>query len=228
MSKKLLFRYLISISFCLFASVNVPAQTHWFFVALTGSGNTIYIDKNFTKRRDGITQVWQKSVSADDNYTISLTEWNCAQKSFRFVQSAVYENNVIVDRSNRKTTWRYFVPDSTGMLLYSNICPQQRTGKDDAGAVKNENEQGISAAQIIVKKTALMSRADAGSRMIRRVALGERFVLTGEEPTGGWYRVLDRKTNKLGWLDGDDFKSVEVEKQTNKKIRVRNKKRSRK
>lgn len=227
MSKKLLFRYLISISFCLFASVNVPAQTDWFFVALTGSGNTIYIDKNFTKRRGGITQVWQKSVSADDNYTISLTEWNCAQKSFRFVQSAVYENDVIVDRSSRKTTWRYFVPDSTGMILYSNICPQQLNKKAKAvGAVKSE--QGISAAQVIVEQTALMSRADAGSRIIRRVALGERFVLTGEEPTGGWYRVLDRKTNKLGWLDANHFKIVEGEKRTIKKIGVKNKKRSRK
>lgn len=112
-------------SFCLCAFINIPAQTDWFFVALTSSGSTIYIDKNFMKRRDGITQVWQKSISPDDNYTISLTEWNCAQKNFRFIQTAFYENDVIVDRSDEKTTWRRFVLDSTGMLLYANICPQK-------------------------------------------------------------------------------------------------------
>ena len=125
MNRKILFRGLSAISFCLCAFINVPAQTEWFFVALTGNGNVIYIDKDFTRLRGGITRVWQKSAASDNSYTISLTEWKCREKSFRFVQTAVYENDVIVDRSDDKTNWRYFVPDSTGMLLYSNICPQK-------------------------------------------------------------------------------------------------------
>lgn len=218
MNRQIIFRCLSSTAFCLIAFIKVPAQTDWFFIDLTGGGTVVYIDKKFMQVRGGITRVWQKSVSADDSYTISLMEWNCAEKKFRVAQSVVYENNLIVAQSDKKSSWRYFVPDSIEMLLYSNICPRKQTEKtDDAEAVESETEREISAAQIIVKKAASMSRADAGSRIMRRVAQGEKSVLTGEKPTGVWYRVLDRKTKKLGWLNGNHFKIVESEKQPKKR-----------
>lgn len=189
MNEKILFRCLISISFCLFAFVNAPAQTDWFFVALTNGGDIIYIDKSFTRRRNGITQVWQKSASSDDSYTISLMEWNCAEKSFQFVLSAVYEHDVIVDRSDKKTNWRYFVPDSTGMFSYSNICSRKSKreveANNDSHPADKENDKH-SFLQIIAKKSTLMSEADSHSKIIRTVERGERFTMTGDEPIGAY------------------------------------------
>ncbi len=220
MNRKLLFWCLISISFCLLAFVNVSAQTDWFFVALTSSGDVVYIDKNFTRRRSGITRVWQQTVTSDDNYTISLTEWNCAEKSFRFVQSAVYENNVIVDQSDKKTNWRHFVPDSTGMLLYSNICspkPKREIQTTDNLYPVNKENGKKSFLQITAKKSALMNEADFDSRIIRKVWRGERFALTGDEPIGAYYRVRDPKTGLQGWLNANHCKIVKEVKPPKKR-----------
>ena len=190
--------------------MKTSAQTEWTFVALTGSGSIIYIDYNFTKVRGGITQVWQKTILEDGTYTIGLSEWNCSKKSFRMGRSALYGENGLIERDDKVTPWRVFLPDSTGMLLYANICQngQLQPEKSDE---QNNAKSNSSFAQII-KKSNLMTEANPRSEIIRKVTVGEKLVLVSEESTGVWYRVLDLKTNSEGWLNGNHFKIVKARK----------------
>ena len=192
-------------------TANVAAQPDWFFVALTSSGDVIAIDKNFTRSATGVTRVWQKTVMLNDTYTISLWEWRCAKKSFRTIQTALYDGDGIIERDDERTPWRYFVPDSTGMLLYLNICGEgDRKGSPSNG--KNGDATSPLFAQIIVKQADLMSEADGKSETVRRVRLNEKLTLLSRESVGVWYRVADPKTNSQGWLHGNNFRIVEAKK----------------
>jgi hypothetical protein len=220
MNIKIKFRWLHLIDICLLLLINftsISAQTDWFFVALTSSGNTVFIDKNFTRSSNGIIKVWQKTVSLDETYIIALGEWNCAKKSFRYIQSIIYDSNgVASDRSNNASEWRLAIPDSTGMLLYLNICKDNQNVSSD----KQKIEKPVSSfAQIIVRKANLMSEADSNSKIIRRLALGEKLVLIDEKSSGVWYRVLDAKTNSQGWLNGNNFKIIKANSSSKKSKR---------
>jgi len=210
---------LIGICLLFFISfTNVGAQTDWFFVALTSSGNTIFIDKKFTRTSNGIIKVWQKNVSPDDSYIIALGEWNCAKKSFRLVQSIMYDiNGVASDRSDKPSQWRIVIPDSTGMLLYLNICEDKQNANSDKQKIENSDS---SFAQVIVKKAALRSEASLNSKVIRRLALGEKFVLIGKK-SGVWYEVYDSKTSSKGYLNGNDFKIIKAKSPSKKANPVR-------
>lgn len=204
--------YLIGICFSLLInSINVSAQTDWSFVALTSGGNTVFIDKNFTRASNGIIRVWQKNVSPDNSYFIGLGEWNCLKKSFRIVQSIMYDNTGIAsDRNSEPSQWRIVIPDSTGMLLYLNICEENQD--IDVNEQENRNSKS-SIAQIIVKKTNLMSKANSNSKIIRQLVLGEKLVLTGKK-LGTWHQVFDSKSNSQGFLNRKNFKVVKTNKST--------------
>lgn len=211
MMRKIHSRCLHSLFICAFLLLNftnISAQTDWFFVALTTPGDVIFIDTNFTRSKSGITRVWQKTVSPDESYRIALGEWNCSEKKSRYVQSVMYNGNgIVIARSSRPSEWRYFTPDSTGMLLYSNICEDNQNTDPEERKNKDKN---YSVAQVIVKKANLMSKANSNSKILRKVSLGEKLVLISEKPTGAWYRVLDPKTNSEVWLNGNKFKIVKI------------------
>ena len=75
----------------------------------------------------------------------------------------------------------------------------------------------------ITKKPNLMSEAEPKSKVIRKVAVGEKLVLVSEESTGVWYRVIDPKTNSEGWLNGNHFKIIKAKK-TAKKVKTNRRK----
>ena len=213
MNTKITFHWLSLIAICLFLSINATAQTDWTFVALTSSGYIVSIDKNFIRSPSGITRVWQKLVSPDETYRITLTEWQCSKKRFRYMQEAVYDANGIVSRSDKKSVWRTFVPDSTGMLLYLNIC---EVSQNESSGKQNIEKSDASFAQIIVRKANLMSEASSQSEIIGEVFLGEKLILVSEESVGVWYPVIDPKTKSQAWLNGNHFKIVKIRKPAKK------------
>jgi hypothetical protein len=213
MNTKITFYWLSLIAICLFLSINVAAQTDWTFVALTSSRDIVSIDKNFIRSSNGITRVWEKVVSTDETYRINLMEWECSKKRFRFVQEAVYDASGIVSRSDKKSVWRTFVPDSTGMLLYLNICEDSQ---NESSGKQNIEKSDSSFAQIIVRKANLMSEANSESEIIGEAFLGEKLILVSEESVGAWYPVIDPKTKSQAWLNGNHFKIVKVRKPAKK------------
>ena len=141
---------------------------------------------------------------------------NCAKKSFRLVQSIMYDiNGVASDRSDKPSQWRIVIPDSTGMLLYLNICEDNQNANSDKQKIETF---GSSFAQVI-RKANLMSEARLNSKVIRRLALGEKLMLTGKK-FGVWYEVHDSKTAK-GYLNGNDFKIVKAKSPSKKINRAR-------
>jgi hypothetical protein len=213
MNTKITFHWLSLVSICLFLSINAAGQTDWTFVALTSSRDIVSIDKNFIRSPNGITRVWEKVVSSDDTYRINLMEWECSKKRFRFVQEAVYDANGIISRSDKKSVWRTFVPDSTGMLLYLNIC---EVSQNESSGKQNIEKSDSSFAQITVRKANLMSEASSQSDIIGEVFLGEKLILVSEESVGVWYPVINPRTKSQAWLNGNHFKIVKVGKPAKK------------
>ena len=64
-----------------------------------------------------------------------------------------------------------------------------------------------------------MREGDSASEVIRQVARGERFALTGDEPSGAYYRVRDRKTGSYGWLNANHCRLIKSAKPSKKRSR---------
>lgn len=73
---------------------------------------------------------------------------------------------------------------------------------------KNQTKQNKPTAEIITENANLRESSNASSEVIREVAFGERFFLSDSQPVGAWYKVVDVKTRKEGWLHGNTFKIV--------------------
>lgn len=224
---KIYFPFLILICLIHLASFRIYAQTDWFFTAINGSGDLHYIDKDFTNLPKGIIQVWEKVILANEDYTISLQEWDCSKKTFRVMQTSRYAQNRLVESINRPTDWRRFVPDSIGMLIYINVCEVDKNGKLKTNKYDDKTEKIdrtlYSFAQIIIEDANLMSEADSKSNPVRRLTLGERLALLSDEPDGIWYKVLDIQTGEEGWLNGFDMKIITPDKSVKKKTAAKNK-----
>ena len=192
--------------------VNVPAQTDWFFVALNSDGTRIFIDRDFMRQPNGLMRVWQKGLSPDGTMLVSLMEWNCPQKKFRFLRLLLYApDGSIMNKTDQPQPWQTFIPDSTGMFLYRNIC--------DASLGVNSNTYPVTKpaalfARIIVRQASLRRDADAASEVIRKFSFGEKLILLDGSPVKGWYQAADIKNNVRGWISGNDFKIIKVKKPT--------------
>ena len=139
----------------------------------------------------------------------------------RIIEGAYYENNVLIELSNKPTTWGYAIPDTTGMFVYASVCKNKR--ENDPAEVKKENLI-LAFAQIIVGEAHLMETANANGRMFRKIAIREKLLLISEKSVGGWYQVFDARTKSSGWLHGNNFKIVKAKKppaSAKKKIRRR-------
>jgi Bacterial SH3 domain len=202
-------RLLILISFFLFFSIRLEAQTKWSLINVTGTDlSTWFIDKDVKKKPYGIIAVWEKVIYQNQSYSIALNEWNCSDKMRRLMELSNYnEAGDFLSGSSTPSPWKYVVPDSVEAGIYSIVC-----GNSNKNRFRNleKSNANSSFAKIIVKKGNLRSEPNANSEVIREVGLGEKLVLVTEDSVGVWYKVLDLKTNSQGWLHGNNFKIIKA------------------
>ena len=209
MNTKIISRFL-TVTFVFFAfSTFTAAQTRWSFVGIDTDYDVWFVDKAVIKKKSGIIAAWMKVIHRDRSYKLILNEWKCSEKLKRFVHGQKYDSTGgYIDRIIVTLPWRDVVPDSVEAKTYNMIC---KDSIKPAGTTRNdEPNRASSFAQITVRNAALMSEADPGSEIIRKVNLGEKLTIVSEESTGVWYRVLDPKTNSEGWLNGYHFKIVKA------------------
>ena len=86
----------------------------------------VWVRWNFTEKgvMDMVRSVGKKLEKLE--YSISLNEINCAEKTSRFLSSVYYDNNgkMIYTLSSSKfpTEWLFIVPESNADNLYKKIC----------------------------------------------------------------------------------------------------------
>jgi hypothetical protein len=199
-------------------SLSVSAQSRWKLAAVDSNGQSFYVDENFTQQSNGNILGWQKGSFLINNvypvgsYYIVRYEWDCRNKTSRQLQIFIYDSfgrsikNIAPD-----TSWTDNPPGSIGDVVLNDVC---RTFEKKNNLSQRPFSVGSFAE--IIKKSNLMSEADLKSKVIRKVAIGDKLVLSSEESTGGWYQVIDPKTNSEGWLNGNHFKIVKAKKLSEK------------
>lgn len=206
-------------------SLSVSAQSRWKLAAVDSKGQAFYVNENFTQQPNGNILGWQKGSFPINNvypvgsYYIVRYEWDCRNKTSRQLQIFIYDSfgrsikNIDPDKS-----WTDNPPGSIGDVILNDVCRIFEKKN-------NLSQRPFSAGSFaeIIKKSILMSGADPRSRVIRKVAIGEKLLLVSEESTGIWYQVIDPKTNSEGWLNGNHFRIIKAKK-TAKKVRASNRK----
>lgn len=206
---RLLVLLLCFLIFTVFAS----AQARWTLVATDPYGLPFYVDESFTLQSNGIVLGWQKSQFPpnDDypvgSYSIVKKEWNCRNKESRQLQGFVYDQSgKFIEHTEIFNEWRNHPPGSIGDVALNYVCRSIDEGN-------KSSEQSSSASESfaeITKKSNLMTENNSRSKIIRKVAVGERLTLLTQKPIGEWYQVIDPKTDSVGWLNGNHFKIVKT------------------
>jgi len=86
----------------------------------------VWVRWNFTEKgvMDMVRSVGKKLEKLE--YSVSLNEINCAEKTNRFLSSIYYDNNgkmiYSISSSNFPTEWLFIVPESNADNLYKKIC----------------------------------------------------------------------------------------------------------
>ena len=208
-------RFAFSVCLCLLACLTVPAQSRWSPTGMSAGSSLWYLDKNFSRKKAGTVAAWEKVVLPDGSFIIGLNEWNCAARKKRLLQSDDYNPaGQTVSHQGTPLPWRFVAPDSIEEITFNIVCGSVSGKENDTRDGRTKPPAAFAA---VTKKSALMSDVGKRGAVIRRVNIGEKLVLVGEEPAGIWYRVLDQKTNSEGWLNGNHFKIVKAVRKTGKR-----------
>jgi hypothetical protein len=225
-----LLRFLIGLICLTMFSVNAFSQSRWKLAAVNSNGTPYYVDETLSQQPNGNILGWEKSdvppneVYPSGSYFVARYEWDCSNKRQRQLQVFIYDRlGDFIERLDVDTSWKENPPDSVGEIILKDVCSVLKKKNNNVNSSKS-TEDVDSFAQIIVRKANLMSEAHSDSEVIRKVSLGEKLILVSKESIGVWYQVIDSKTNKRGWLNGNNFKIVKVEKST-KSVRKKTRKR---
>lgn len=201
-------------------SGQASAQSRWKVSAISNNGKLYYVDESLILQSDGTILGWEKADLSPNSfypvgsYSVMRSEWNCSNKRSRHLQLFVYNRfGDFIEKLEIDTCWKDNPPNSIGEIIANDVCSVLKNRKSNSS---RSSPPAGAFAQITVRNAALMSEADPGSEVIRKVALGEKLTLVSEESVGVWYRVLDPQTGMEGWLNGYHFKIVKAVKPAKK------------
>ena len=208
---------LLTFCFFVFIAQDVEAQRQqWSYVGDSTEGIEFYVDKSFRRLSATNVQFWEKRIFTD-GHQILLTEVNCDEKKIRYHQSVSYNLfGEVIESLHGTGKWTFATPESVGEFTVNVVCRlvSRRTTTPKVSSKNN-------LAQIITDSANLRESPNASSSIIREVALDEKLVLADAEPIGAWYKVIDAKTKSEGWLHGNTFKIVTVQKKQTKGKRTK-------
>lgn len=216
-SMKIKFILVILCFLAVLTQMTQAQNQRWFYVDKNINDLAFYLDKNFRILPTGNPQVWTKIIYPDDSVVVALVEWDCAEKKRRVWQETSYDSlGITLETRNGKSSWQYAVPDSVDESIHRIIC---RDNSKKTSLPKFNTSKAF--AEIITESANLREFPSTSSSIIREVAIGERLILADAEYVGAWYKVIDPKTKNEGWLHGNTFKFVSVEKKRVKRKRTK-------
>ncbi len=93
------------------------------------------------------------------------------------------------------------------------LKPKQKPSQSQPNQTP-QSDSGKAMAEIISANANLHESPNASSKIIRKVTLTEKLVLSNSQPVGAWYKVLDTKTGREGWLHGNTFKIASTQSES--------------
>jgi hypothetical protein len=178
-------------------------QNRWTYVGADVNAAQFFIDRNSLQIKGRNRRIWHKTVYSDDSYRITLVEWACAEKKFFVVEETTYNPNGSIIGKDKMTPWSYVTPESINEGLYKAICPSSTQNN-----IRTSTNKMM--AEIIVKTANVRAEPDINSSVVRRVKIGEKFILADEESTAGWYQIILPRTNETAWVHGNTIKLIEI------------------
>jgi len=204
---------ILLVCFLVFAG-SYAAQSRWTLVAVDPYDLPFYVDESVRLQPNGIVLGWQKGEFMPNDaypvgtYYIVKKEWNCRAKESRQLQGFVYDQSgKLIQNIRTFTEWKDHPPGSVGDLILNYVC---RSIDEKNKSSKRSSIASESFAEM-TRKSNLMTENNSRSRIIRKVAVGEKLTLLAKKPVGVWYQVIDPKTDSVGWLNGNHFKIVKNE-----------------
>jgi hypothetical protein len=200
---QLFLRFLV-LSVLLMPISAVGQITKWRYVQTIYGGVKLYMKEEFEKLKNKNLVVWDKRVRSDGSFAILQVEWDCINKRLRTKQMTLYDADKILLKTFYKFDWQTVIPSSVSETFYNQIC-----------LAKPENR----FAKIIAVKADLRSFPDKDAEVLRIAEKGDRFILIEGTGEGGWYNVVDEKTQQDYWIHGDNIEIAKaniVVKKTNK------------
>jgi hypothetical protein len=201
---------LYGFTICLYSSA-FAQDNRWVFIDVDVNGSRFYLDKNSRTTIGDRVRVWDRSVYSDGSYRINLSEWQCSQKRFFFVDVSIYSETGSFIRKDKGTGWINVVPDAISESMYEAVCSNSSEKKNKTISSSKK------IAEIIVEKANIRTEPNTDSRVIRQAKTGERFVLAEEESSNGWYQIILSQTNELAWIHGSNIKLVDAVNKSNVK-----------
>jgi hypothetical protein len=194
--------------FCLFAilisATDAFAQTaKWRYVMSAASGKKVYLNDEIKNLPDRHKSVWEKMIETDGSFVIILAEWDCADKRRTPLQFSFYDSGgVLTNLRKLSPDWSELVPGSIAVASYARICLPARP---------------VKGARIISPRTPLRLRPGNDSAIIRIAERGELFQIVPESGLGGWFNIVDPKTEQDYWLPKDWFDTIVIDQPSKKR-----------
>jgi len=197
-------RFLLSLVITVFICYPTFAQQNrWTYVGTDADDTQFFIDRKSVEVKGKNRRVWHKTIYFDASYRIALLEWACNEKKFFVLSDIVYTPNGSFIRKEIGTKWLFVTPESINETLHQVICPSSARNN-----VRTSTNKMM--AEIIVKTANVRAEPDINSSVVRRVKIGEKFILADEESTNGWYQIILPRTNDTAWVHGNTIKLVEI------------------
>jgi hypothetical protein len=185
---------------CLFTSVlifttNTFAQTQvWQYVTTLPGGIKSYLNDEVKVLPSKKKTRWEKVIKADGSSATALVEWDCSGK-LRLTRQITFYNSdqSVVGTKKKGFDWSPVIPGSAADFLYYRVCLPATP---------------VIWADIISDRTALRLYPEGNAQVLRTAKRGERFQIVPETGKGGWFNVVDEKTQEDYWLPADSFELI--------------------
>lgn len=168
----------------------------WHYVTTVYGGNKAYLNDEMKSLANANKSVWEKMAMPDGSFAIALAEWDCRNKRRLTKQITFYKpDQTVIGTTKKQFEWSEIIPGSTTDFMFTRICLAQPSPK---------------WAKITTLKANLRSFPEISAPVLRVADKGDKFQIVPETGKGGWYNVIDVKTQEDYWLHGNTFEIVET------------------
>ena len=189
----------------------------WRYVQTIYGGAKVYLADDVEILANRHLVVWHKGLLASSAFAVSKVEWDCQLKKSLTLEMTIYNAAQIALGTTRKFEWQSIIPGSLSDVIYQQIC------------FEKPPPQFI---EITADEAPLRSLPDDRAGVLRTAKKGSRFLLIANTGQGGWFNIVDEKTQQDYWIRGNVVKIIEpaaevqkpVEKQLPQRVRKVNRK----
>ena len=193
MTQPLRYSYVaLSLFLVLILQITGQAQrVRWRYVSTIYDGVKIYLDERIVTAKNKHKIVWDKRVKMGGAVAVSQVDWDCVNKRSKILEMVLYRADQSLIRSTKKFEWQNLVPGTISEILFQQIC---------------KAKPRLRYVEIIIDSAGLFAGPLDNGTPLRIATKGSRFVLVEGTGPGGWYNIVDARTQNDYWVHGNNIK----------------------